>query len=270
MLSVIGCGNLNRSDDGVGVLVVQRLAERLRKHPVPGVQAFDCGTAGMEVMFRARGSDALLIVDASASGSAPGTVYEVPGEELAADYEATYSLHDFRWQHALGAGRKIYGEEFPAQVSVWLIEAAELGLGVELSAPVAAAAEQVYAKVLERVAAYAAARGGKGGLALEVRIRAGRILLPSELYKRTFGEREGAVVVAREGRLCLYPVEQVAGGLLVKQRNAAGDRVVDACEVLRGHGWDDLGELSCPARWDIGRGALVLEMPAVASAGDEL
>ena len=84
MLTIIGCGNFNRSDDGVGVIIAQRLQQYLSTHPLPNVQVYDCGTAGMEVMFQARGTQRLIIVDASATGSEPGAVFKVPSSELEA------------------------------------------------------------------------------------------------------------------------------------------------------------------------------------------
>lgn len=157
MLTIIGCGNLNRSDDGVGVVVVRRLIEYLGRHPTPDVAVFDAGTAGMEVMFRARGAERLVLVDASRSGSEAGAIFEVPGDELARDYQPTYSLHDFRWDHALYAGRRIFGDAFPRDVTVFLIEAEHLGLGCELSAPVSAAAERVLASLKSIVDRHVAA-----------------------------------------------------------------------------------------------------------------
>ena len=50
MLTIIGCGNLNRSDDAVGAIMAQRLQQFLVEHPYPNVQVYDCGTAGMEVI----------------------------------------------------------------------------------------------------------------------------------------------------------------------------------------------------------------------------
>lgn len=143
MLTIIGCGNTNRSDDGAGVYVAQRLQQWLRDHPQPDVRIFDAGTGGMEVMFQARGATRLIIIDASQTGSEPGSIYQVPGAELCADREASYSLHDFRWDHALYAGRKIFREDFPADVTVFLIEAASLNLGLELSPVVKAAVDKV-------------------------------------------------------------------------------------------------------------------------------
>jgi len=144
MLTIIGCGNLNRSDDGVGVLVLQRLQKHLLENPIADVRVFDCGTAGIDVMFQARGSDELIIIDASQTGSEPGAIYEVPGSELAQLPEPSYNLHDFRWDHAIAAGRQIFKDAFPTKVTVYLIEAECLDFGWELSEAVAIAADKVF------------------------------------------------------------------------------------------------------------------------------
>lgn len=143
MLTVIGCGNSNRCDDGVGVFVAQSLQAWLRKRPRDNVRVFDAGTGGMDVMFQARGARKLIIVDAVKSGAEAGAIFRLPGSELAADYEPAYSLHDFRWDHALAAGRKIFRECFPGEVTVYLIESLSLDFGLELSGPVRESAHKV-------------------------------------------------------------------------------------------------------------------------------
>jgi hydrogenase maturation protease len=143
MLCVIGCGNSTRSDDGVGPFVAQTLKRRLMRHPNPEVCAFDAGTGGMDVMFHARGADRLILIDAAKSGSDAGAVFRVPGSELESDADPGYSLHDFRWQHALAAGRKIFGARFPPEVTVFLVEAGTLEFGLELSEPVRRSALRV-------------------------------------------------------------------------------------------------------------------------------
>lgn len=153
MLVVIGCGNLNRSDDGAGVVVAQRLLA-LPLPPDAPVKIFDAGTNGMDVLFKARGARKLIIIDASSSGSDPGAVFEVPGSELENRARPSYTLHDFRWDHALYAGRRIWAETFPADVSVFLIEAQTLAYGLDLSPPVAAAAEKVIARIAALIADY--------------------------------------------------------------------------------------------------------------------
>jgi hydrogenase maturation protease len=146
MLVVIGCGNLVRCDDGVGVVVAQRVAAA--GDPLPGdVRVFDAGTGGMEILFQARGATRLVVVDACRSGADPGAVFEVPGGELESRPPPSLTLHDFRWDHALHAGRRIWKDGFPADVTVFLIEAKTLGYGLELSPEVERAAAIVTARI---------------------------------------------------------------------------------------------------------------------------
>lgn len=261
MLTIIGCGNLNRSDDGVGVVLAQRLQHRLQRHPVPGVQVFDCGTAGVDVMFKARGSRALLILDASRTGSDPGAVYDVPGEELANLHEPTYSLHDFRWDHALAAGRKIFKSDFPEDVRVWLVEAESLELGFDLSPPVKKAADDLYAQALALIADYAAHRHEAAAPA-QIELVEGSIRLSKAVYDRYFDGKEGVLLIVEEGRLCLMPIDHLDGGLLVKQRNLQGDRVIPGEEVLRNHGFGGfVGTVT--VAWDSSMGGLCLNLTEI-------
>ncbi|BBA78672.1 peptidase M52, hydrogen uptake protein [cyanobacterium endosymbiont of Rhopalodia gibberula] len=151
MLTIIGCGNLNRSDDAVGVVISQNLQEFLLEHPASNVRIYDCGTAGIEVMFQARGSHKLIIIDACSTDSPPGTIFEVPGEELENLPTPSYNLHDFRWDHALAAGRKIFKNDFPQEVIVYLIEAKNLELGLELTPPIQEAATVVLEKLKKQI-----------------------------------------------------------------------------------------------------------------------
>ncbi|MEM9387306.1 MAG: hydrogenase maturation protease [Pseudomonadota bacterium] len=163
MLTVIGCGNTNRCDDAAGVLVAQHLQRRLAANPIPAVRVFDAGTSGIDTMFQARGSTALIVVDANLSDSPPGTVFQVPGEELENVHQGSFSLHDFRWDHALYAGRKIFRKDFPEDVKVFLIEAQCVDLGLEVSAAVEAAIEKVVELIWQRLKAGACAAVGADG-----------------------------------------------------------------------------------------------------------
>lgn len=149
MIAVIGCGNITRGDDGVGPRVLHGLAAR--GIDTRRVKLLDAGTDGMAVMFAARGCDALIVVDACRSGAQPGAVFEVPGAELASDHAPSLNLHDFRWDHALAAGRRIFAADFPDDVSVWLIEAESTDFGIGLSAAVAAAADKVVDRIARRL-----------------------------------------------------------------------------------------------------------------------
>ena len=152
MIAVIGCGNPNRSDDGAGVAVIQALRESAALRERADVRLFDAGTDGMAVMFAARGCATLIVIDSCKTGGEPGALFEVPGAELEAPHQPSLNLHDFRWDHALHAGRRIFGDQFPRDVVVLLVEAGSLALGVGLSDPVAAASRRVCSRVEQLIA----------------------------------------------------------------------------------------------------------------------
>lgn len=154
MITVVGCGNSNRQDDGVGLDVIRQLKHRNLEGQ--NVKLLDAGTDGMSVMFAARGCTSLIVVDAARTGVKPGAVYEVPGAALERPYVPGLNLHDFRWDAALHAGRKIFREDFPEDVTVFLVEAKDFGFGIGLSGDVSAAAEKVSRRIegliIERLA----------------------------------------------------------------------------------------------------------------------
>ena len=72
------------------------------------------------------------------------------------EHSSQFSLHDFRWDHALAAGRKIYREHFPTDVTVYLIELQSVAFGLELSGPVLASATRVIAEIQRTIDDYVA------------------------------------------------------------------------------------------------------------------
>jgi hydrogenase maturation protease len=144
---VIGCGNLLRGDDAVGPTLVRHLWEQ----GVPDrVTLVDGGTAGMDVAFKMRGAERVVVVDAAATGAEPGTIYRVPGEELE-DLPALDGIHthQFRWDHALSFGRWLLADEYPSDIVVYLIEVASTEPGAPLTDPVASAMDAVGAMIRE-------------------------------------------------------------------------------------------------------------------------
>ena len=151
MLVIIGCGNLNRRDDGVGVVIAQKLQAYLSKTPQSNVRVFDAGTGGIDVMFLARGARFLIIIDACVSGSEPGTVFKLDAQKVINRPKPSYSVHDFRWDHALYAGHQIFKDEFPKNIMVYLIEVADTSFGVELTPCIAQAVETVFELICNRI-----------------------------------------------------------------------------------------------------------------------
>lgn len=148
MTVIIGCGNLLRSDDGVGPMLIRKLWEL---GVPPGVRLADGGTAGMDVAFQIGDAEELILVDACKSGSKPGTIFELPGEEVEIPPLQNVNLHDFRWDNAIAMGRWLLKDRFPKKVTVFLIEAENLSHGFGLSSPAEAAMERLAEELLRRV-----------------------------------------------------------------------------------------------------------------------
>lgn len=147
---IIGCGNLLRGDDAAGPIAIRRLWEAGLP---PGVRCADAGTGGMDVAFQMRGVPTVVLIDACSSGSEPGSIFEVPGSEVEQLPPLTgIHLHAFRWDHALAFARWLLKEDYPKDVTVFLIEAAKTDLGERLSEPVNAAVDKLVKLLLERFA----------------------------------------------------------------------------------------------------------------------
>jgi hydrogenase maturation protease len=144
---IIGCGNLLRGDDAVGPVLIRRMWEL----GVPeGVQLADGGTGGMDVAFKMRGMERVILVDAARTGAEPGALFRVPGAELEQLPPLTgINMHAFRWDHALAFGRWLLKDEYPRDITVYLIEGANFDFGAPLSEPVAARMEELAGSLIE-------------------------------------------------------------------------------------------------------------------------
>ena len=138
---VIGCGNLLRGDDAVGPILIRQLWE----DGVPEeVTLVDGGTAGMDVAFKMRGARKLILIDAATTGAEPGTIYRVPGEEVEQlPPLAGLHSHQFRWDHALAFGHWLLKDDYPKDITVFLIEIEQTTPGADLSPKVDKAMRQV-------------------------------------------------------------------------------------------------------------------------------
>jgi hydrogenase maturation protease len=146
---VIGCGNLLRGDDAVGPVLVRRLLER----GLPdGTEVADGGTSGMDVAFRMRGSERVIIVDAANTGGTPGALYRLLGSDVEELPDlSTLNLHSFRWDHALAFAHWLLKDEYPDEVIVYLIEAESLEFGAPLSDCVAAAMDRLVDRLVDEL-----------------------------------------------------------------------------------------------------------------------
>ncbi len=128
-------------------MFVRQLADRALPD---GVRLIDGGTAGMDVAFALRGARRAIVVDASRVGVDSRDVHQVPGEELTDLQPPEGNLHQFRWDQALGFAQWLLKDEYPPEVTVWLIEGESFDAGAPLTPAVQAAVDTVADAIVGR------------------------------------------------------------------------------------------------------------------------
>lgn len=149
---VAGIGNVFLGDDGFGVETVRGLAA----HPLPqDVEVRDFGVRGVHLAYQLLdGYDTLVLVDATARGGEPGTLYliEADGGSVAGTGGAVLDGHHMAPDAVLAllgtlcAGT---GTTPPRRTLVVGCEPASVEEGIGLSPPVAAAVPQAIRMVLD-------------------------------------------------------------------------------------------------------------------------
>jgi hydrogenase maturation protease len=132
---IVGIGNDYRGDDAVGLIVARRLRMRLADS-VKVLEQNGDGAALMEVWWRA---ETVIIIDAVASGAAPGTIHRFDANTLPIPKGAfRCSTHAFGVAEAIELSRAL--GEFPRSLVVYGIEGKNFAAGVGLSPEVEKAA----------------------------------------------------------------------------------------------------------------------------------
>jgi hydrogenase maturation protease len=144
MTLVIGCGNTDRADDGAGILVAQRLC-RL------GIDAIEHTGDGLALIDFWNGDDDVILVDAMASGSKPGTVsvWDPVSQPLCWE-KYRCSTHMFGPAEAIELARAL--DRLPRRIQIYGIEAANFEPGASPSREVLAAVDRVVDAIALRTA----------------------------------------------------------------------------------------------------------------------
>jgi len=143
---VVGVGNEDRGDDGLGPLAARLLADtfaprveghagaRARGGPAHDVEVVTWSGDPMGLLDRWDGFDRLVLIDAVVAGGEPGTTRRY-GPDAPFAEGAGASTHGFGLAAALALGRAL--GRLPERVEVWGVEAVEFGAGAPLTPAVA-------------------------------------------------------------------------------------------------------------------------------------
>ena len=89
-----------------------------------------------------------------------------------------------------------------------------------------------------------------GGEATQLRAEGGSLHIPHAIYDEYLSGSDAAILLIRDGTTLLMPVQSAAGGILLKVRNRAGDRVMHLGEFMSANGIDTTRPSSVTASWN--------------------
>jgi len=145
---VLGLGNPLMADEGIGVYLVERLAESAGEYP--DVDFLDVGTGGLVVLHHIEGRRKAIFLDCAYMGQEPGSIRGfVPDEVRSVKTLAHQSLHeaDLLWiidmAHQLG--------QAPDEVVIFGIQPERVESGFGLSPALMSRIESYLALILREV-----------------------------------------------------------------------------------------------------------------------
>lgn len=147
---VLGIGNILMNDDGVGIRVVQQLAEEYRFPPE--VTVLDGGTLGLDLLPHLEGVARLLVVDAVETGGEPGVLIRLTGDEIPLALATKVSPHQMGLKDLLTVA-DLQGHA-PPEMVLWGVQPASIEMDLELSPAVAAQVAALKTNVLMELAAW--------------------------------------------------------------------------------------------------------------------
>lgn len=150
-LLVLGIGNTNCADDGIGSLLAERLAQT-ELGADSRVEIVDGGTVGLGLLYLFDRCTDLVVLDAVDLGEAPGTVFHfTPDEVLAPELRQQVSFHQSGLNDLLAAGHLMGA--LPQHVTVLGIQVGAVSYSTDLSPELGARVDEVERAVLAWVKA---------------------------------------------------------------------------------------------------------------------
>ena len=143
---IVGVGNAFRGDDGLGLIV----AQRLRELTLPGVTVLEQSGEGAALVESWRDAGRVIVVDAISSGGEPGRIhrFEATSQPLPALFSGG-STHAFGLVEAVELARQL--DRLPPSLVIYGIEGKSFTLGEGLSPEVEAAAEILTERIVQEL-----------------------------------------------------------------------------------------------------------------------
>jgi hydrogenase maturation protease len=127
---VLGLGNPLMADEGVGVYLIERLAERAAAYPV--VDFSDAGTGGLALLHHLEGRHKAILIDCAFMNEPPGTLRRfTPDEVRSTKVLAHQSLHEADLLRVIAMARQL--GQAPEEIIIFGVQPERIEPGRPLS-----------------------------------------------------------------------------------------------------------------------------------------
>jgi hydrogenase maturation protease len=144
---LIGVGNEFRQDDGVGLVILEKLQQQIPA----GIETIEVSGEGVALMEAWQGAETVYLFDASRSGAKAAIIHRF--DALVQSVPRKFfncSTHTFGVAEAVELARSL--NQLPPKLIIYAIEGKNFALGFGLSPEIEQAAAEVVRRVLSELA----------------------------------------------------------------------------------------------------------------------
>jgi hydrogenase maturation protease len=146
---VLGLGNPLLADEGIGVHLLERLAEHAGEHP--SVDFIDAGTGGLSVLHHIESRRKAVIIDCAFMDEPPGAIRRFTPEEVRSTKVLTHqSLHEADLMRILAMARQL--GQAPEQIVIFGIQPERIEPGQTLSRTLTERMDEYVTAILHELA----------------------------------------------------------------------------------------------------------------------
>jgi hydrogenase maturation protease len=144
-IGIIGIGNLLRKDDGVGIVLLERLQKQKKELP-KNIEFIDGGTGGMNLLHLLAQFDIVLLIDAVDFKARPGQARVFSLKDIQSQKKPVMmSTHDSDFLNLLRLSQEL--KELPETLVIFGVQPRDVSYGMGLSKEIETVLDGLFLKL---------------------------------------------------------------------------------------------------------------------------
>ena len=148
-IGIIGIGNILRKDDGVGIVLLERLQKQKKELP-KNIEFIDGGTGGMNLLHLLAQFDIVLLIDAVDFKARPGQARVFRLKDIQSQKKPVMmSTHDPDFLNLLRLSQEL--KELPETLVIFGVQPRNVSHGMGLSKEIETVLDDLYLKLQKEI-----------------------------------------------------------------------------------------------------------------------